>query len=162
MKPTRFNQQHFLMVLLFSTWFGLVTGFLEVIYWGFQKYLSHKLIPYSEHYLWMIPLAEALVFMMIGIGVYLLTKFLTESQSNSVLIFILIFVSLLSLFYVKPILHILAAIAFIAGIAFQGTRILRSRLPAFSRMVTKSLPVLGFTWGFLAIILIGGELWSSI
>jgi hypothetical protein len=48
--------------LHWAAWFGLLTGFGEVVCLGVRKFLLHQPIYFGLHIVWMAPLANPIVF----------------------------------------------------------------------------------------------------
>src|SRR5215510_311422 len=50
-----------------AAWFGLLTGFSEVICLGVRKFLLRQPIYFGLHIVWMSPLANLCLFMLLGL-----------------------------------------------------------------------------------------------
>ena len=56
------------LLLLLAFWFGLVTGLLEVTYLA-RRASHHVFVWHGQQALWMIPLAEGVLFLGAGAGI---------------------------------------------------------------------------------------------
>ena len=50
-----------------AAWFGLLTGFGEVVCLGVRKFLLHQPIYFGLHIVWMSPLANLCLFTLVGL-----------------------------------------------------------------------------------------------
>jgi hypothetical protein len=54
-------------ILMLGAWCGLVTGFGELIFLAARKFIKHKFLFVSPDVLWMAPLLNVMIFVVIGL-----------------------------------------------------------------------------------------------
>jgi arylsulfatase A-like enzyme len=137
-------------VLLTAAWFGLLTGFVEVILrWTIQKQLFHIWLFYGPHFVWMAPLAETVLFVLVT-GLFLLVARLTpRPASPQAAFFVPVSLTFLTFALMLPGLHPLAALLVAGGVAVHVSRILAVRAARFLGLVRRSVG-----WGLAVVALL--------
>ncbi len=138
-------------LLLTAIWFGLLTGFTEVVLrWTIQKGFFHIWLFYGPHFVWMAPLAEALLFALLA-GLFLLvTRLRPGLLSARAGFFVPAFLSFLTLALMLPGLHPLAALLLAVGMALHVSRFLAARARGFLSLVRRSAG-----WAAAIVLLLG-------
>ena len=129
----------FRSIILISLWAGLVTGLTEVLIQSFRKFGLHQLIGLGLDYIWMAPLADALIFLAVGLLFSLYAWRFTRINNIRLLIFILVFVFGFSTIQYLPI-HWLAMEILSLGIAVAGTNAVQNHKTTFTKLVRVSIP----------------------
>ncbi|MEO8295967.1 MAG: sulfatase [Gemmatimonadota bacterium] len=60
--------------MLLFLWAGLLTGLAESLLLLFKRYIRHRFIMVGDDTLWMAPLAEGIVFVLVGFSIVLMTR----------------------------------------------------------------------------------------
>jgi hypothetical protein len=144
-----------LAVLLQAAWFGLLFGYAEAGIHVLRKYVLHRVIFQSQHFVWTIPLALLGLFLIVGI--FLMTASLRWPQLRvpGVLVPTFVFIGLMALYYTKPKINIWAAFLLAGGVSIQSGRFVAHRGRLFYRVVTTSLPWMAI---LLIVIILGMEI----
>jgi len=132
-------------VVLVAVWFGLATGAVHVSLILINHYARHRFVMVSPHAIWMIPVANAMIFAGFGLLLGLLTACHARIPvRTSVSVFASL--GLFSLLQPFPQLHKLAALALAIGLAVHLGRHMAARLdswlPLMRRGVIKAAAVL--------------------
>jgi arylsulfatase A-like enzyme len=137
-------------LFLFSAWLGLLTGTVEAARgWIWDNYLTGTLFR-NDHAIWMTPVAECGVFLLLGAGLWGLTCCLSRTWRAAVIVAGLGVLSSLSVSW--GYLHLWAIIALSLGWAVFLVRALVEsprRLTAWMRFTTSALLLfvaLGALW----------------
>ncbi len=147
-------------LLLAAAWFGLLTGFVEVLLrWTIQKQLFHIWLFYGPHFVWMAPFAEAVLFVLVT-GLFLLVARLTPRlASPRAAFFVPVCLTFLTFALMLPGLHPLAALLVALGVADHVSRFLAGRAPRFLGLVRRSVG-----WGLAVVALLAGSIlgWRAL
>lgn len=139
-------------ILSLAVWFGLLTGFIEVaLRLGVQRGLLDIWLYYGPHYVWMAPLAEAVLFGVAGLAVWAAAHRWPRLASLRTAIVIFASLAFFTLSLMVPGLHPLAAGVLGLGFAVQSARVLVSRAPRFPAFVRRTTPWLAAAVAVLAI-----------
>jgi hypothetical protein len=144
-----------LRVLMLAVWFGLITGFIEVSYQAFQKYVLGNIIDKTEHFLWMAPIVYLFIFLLFGLVIIFVGFLWPKILTIQIAAFVFLCLGMLSLYYVSPKIHIVAGVLLAIGLSFQISRFLGSRAALFYRLVTITLPWMAIGVLSLAAFMIG-------
>jgi arylsulfatase A-like enzyme len=146
--------------LLIASWFGLLTGLIEVAILVSGKLFFHKLLLMSPHVVWMAPLTDLILFGIIGIVLFLVQRWL-RIVSEPVIIFIFAFLSFLGLGLMFTWLQHYAALLLAAGLAVQTARLSRAHPAGFRWLVRRTTaPMLALTI-LMAAGMYGWQLFSE-
>ena len=143
-----------LAALRISLWFGLMVGLAELGLTLVQKPLtdpSPGLFRMNRHILWTIPAVNLAVFGLCGIVAALALRAAPRLGVRRAAIASLVFLAVLTLLLSCRWLHVLACLAIAFLTALRLTRRIENHLPAFQRLVGRSLPAIGL----LSVGLIG-------
>src|SRR4051794_6158617 len=131
--------------LILATWFGLVTGLLELGLLEarnhFSGWSSLSALQISRHYPWMIPSANFLLFVTAGLCLGLLAR-IWPRHGARISYLSLTFLTFLALLLTIPGLYLIACLALAAGLSSVTTRWLPVHSLRLRRFVTVSLPFL--------------------
>jgi len=122
-------------ILVLAACFGLLTGFGELLCFGIQKYLLHQLIWFGWHVVWMAPLANLILFVLIGLLVVALQKLVPRLASRRNAIAFFTFLSVMSLAWLFPALKTYAATLLALGFSVQAARWFVARPQRFEVVV---------------------------
>lgn len=125
-----------------AIWFGIVTGFGEVLLLATNKFLMDGLVLASHDALWMAPLANSLIFLASGIGVWFWTCVLRRPLPWNWLFGLFAFLGFTALLLHYRPMHRIAVVLLAAGLAVQSSRVVVSRTTQFFRVVRFTLPIL--------------------
>jgi arylsulfatase A-like enzyme len=147
-------------VLLTAVWFGLLTGFVEVLLrWTIQKKLFHIWLFYGPHFVWMAPFAEAVLFVL-ATGLFLVGARLRPGPTSARAgFFVPAFLCFLTLALMLPGLHPFAALLVAVGLAVHVSRFLARHAQRFLRTVHGSVG-----WGVAVVILLAAGIfgWQAL
>ena len=136
LRPNPFN------VLLWSAWFGVVAGAIELAVFLFKcNWLDPRNYNVSRHFLWMYPLSGLAIMAVPGVFLALAILIRPGKLSASVIVGTLTFVASLGVVFRGPI-STLASLVLAGGLAVQIGRFLGTRARAFDRLIHRSFPVL--------------------
>jgi hypothetical protein len=135
-------------ILLQAAWFGLFFGFVEAGVNVIRRYVLHRMIGQSEHFVWMVPLTVLGLYIIIGFIWIPLSIRWTQLQSLKVMVPIFIFIGIMAIYYVKPKIHWAAAMILAAGISFQAGRVIDNHRNLYRKTVLITLP-------FMIMLLLG-------
>ncbi len=127
-------------LVAWSAWFGILTGYLELVNLGFKKYVLGRLLLLGEHTLWLAPLADGALFLLLGAMLVPLAMLGPARLARRAAFFVFAFVLAASLVLLHREIHNYAAALLAAGVAVQSARFLDARVSAFDRLVRRTLP----------------------
>ena len=133
-------------LLLLALWFGFVTGYGEVALHLAKKYLLGHIVFLSQHYLWMTPLTDVIIFSLVGGILAIIASLAPKQKLGKPAVFIYIFLALATLYLNIPKIHWLAFLVMAAGLSYQGMIIIESGWK-------KAYPLIRFTLPLLAALL---------
>lgn len=145
--------------LLVACWFGLLTGFGEVVALGIKKFLLDEFIFLGSAIVWMSPLANLLLFAVVGLFLWLLARRARNVVAERIGIFILAFLGFWSLILLFPWLHPYTALLLAAGLAVQTTLLITARCPRFYFLVRQST---GWIAGLVVALAIALPAWQTL
>jgi arylsulfatase A-like enzyme len=129
-----------LATLRLALWFGLLAGLGEVALLSVRKYFLHRFIGVSKEAVWMAPLADGVLFVLVGILLIGLRAVLpSRVRLPPVLIFAALAAFTLLLMY-KPLYRPAAALLAL-GLGTVALRMARRWTPAFDKVVRRTLPI---------------------
>jgi hypothetical protein len=146
-------------LVVIAAWFGLITGLAEVLVLAFKKFVLHQFINAGPTVVWMAPLADAILFTMVGLSLFLVARFRRKLLPLGVIIFVFAFFQCLSLLLMYPRLHYFANFLLAAGVAVQATRFTVTRSEAFLRLVRHST---GWVLAGLVAVAVSLHAWQII
>ncbi len=120
---------------LLIVWFGLLTGFGEVALLAVSKFYLHRFIFLSRDIVWMASLAVVGFFAIPGIVLFLAGRRWPRLRSLYAATALFTFLGFLSLFFISPQLHPVAALLLAAGLAVQTARLAAARPVGFHRLI---------------------------
>jgi arylsulfatase A-like enzyme len=123
-----------------AVWCGLLTGLGEAALMEAERLVRHKFLFLSPDFLWMTPLADALV---VGAGALLLLAADRISRgrvSLRVVLWAIGFLTILSPLFRLPSLHPWAQVVLALGIGYQFARLVTPRLDRLATVVRTTLP----------------------
>jgi len=135
-------------VLLIAACFGLLTGLAEALFLVvYRQQLRHNIINQSRDLLWMAPVAELLIFSLVGglmaLGVWLMPRLI----SVRVVGFTFAFLSFVGLLFLFPRLHLGARLLLAAGVAAQTSRLIAAHPQGFASLARRTT-----VWLMVAIV----------
>ncbi len=131
-------------VLGIALWFGLIIGLAELVLTRVQKPLtdpSPGLFRMNRHIMWTIPTVNLIVFGLCGLVAALVLRARPRLGVRAA-VGPLVFLATLTLLLSCRWLHVLACLVLAFLFAFRLTRRIESSLPAFRRLVRRTLPAL--------------------
>lgn len=128
------------MIPVIAGWFAIITGVAEVVLLTAASQLLHRYVYYFGAYLlWAIPLANLVIFALLGLLLAALARIQPRLGSLRVAVTACAFVSFLALLFLITQLDKLAAIVLAAGLSFQTGRLAAGHPKFFARLVTVTL-----------------------
>jgi arylsulfatase A-like enzyme len=132
-----------------GTWFvlaltiGLGSGFTEVVFQGIRRFLLDHWIRVGPHTVWMVPLAQGLLFALLGMVAELVWRLRSDRRTAVVILTILLGVAASPEALLQPWIDRRAALVVIAGCALQASRLLIDRRRRLVLAARRMLPAFG-------------------
>lgn len=131
-------QDKLIKVITIAMWFGIISGLIESYYRLIQRYVQYIIVNRSLHLIWIVPLTLMILFLILGLIFILINLAWPRWMTFQVIIFGLSVFSLMSLYFLKSNIHVVAALLLAAGISFQLSRIIIRRQTLFYEFVQAS------------------------
>ncbi len=148
-------------VLLWSAWFGIVGGFLELsVFLAKCNLLDPRNYNTSRHFVWMYPVAGLAIVAIPGSLLALASLARPARLPAAVVVGVLTFVAALGVVFRAPIATV-GCLMLACGIAVQAGRYLGARVATFDRCVRLSLPLLIVLVVATALVSHGRGLWVA-
>jgi len=144
-----------LPLLLLSIWCGLLSGLLEVGITVARKQTVdlNQLYWRSRHFIWLVPLTNFVIFLILGVALSLLIR-CWHSRGRWLAVRLLCLLTLLSPFWTAfPEIYGVAGFFFTLGVASRLVPALEWRSAGFRRLVRISFPVVASAAPVLALSL---------
>lgn len=143
-------------VALFPYWLALVGGTVEVVVLYARK-RGQPLVPLSEDFVWMAPLALLLVTLTCGLPFRLLASAWPTHRAQFLALFVPATAVFLNVLLLVPRLGPAAATVLAAGLAVQCVRVVSGHPARTSRIVRRSTP-----WVVIGLVIGGSLMWASL
>jgi len=134
-------------LLILAVWFGLLTGLAEVCALAIKRFVLRRTVALSWKVVWMGPLANVILFTLVGLILFLVARRWSKIVSLRVAIFVFAFLGYLSLLVMIPRLHLSALLVLAAGLAMQTARIVGAHPAQFHALAGRSLRALAIFRG---------------
>lgn len=145
--------------LVLASWFGLATGFAEAAILTVRTVFLNQILNTTPDAVWMAPVANALLFLVLGSGVWLGTRCFGKPLTWQVPFGVFAFLGFTTVLLGFQRLHVGAALLLAAGLAVQGTRFASRRFDGTCRTVRRTLlPLVGL----VAIVALGLYAWRLV
>ena len=148
-------------VVRLALWFGLATGFGEVMLLGLRRYVLHRFLFLGQDAAWMVPVADALCFLAVGLLLALAHRWWPRRFTAPAVAGVLTGLSIFALLLMYGPLHQVASILIAVGIGYQASRFLAPRFDRFLTVVGRTLPVLVVLLLVTAGMVRGLKLWNE-
>jgi arylsulfatase A-like enzyme len=145
-------------ILLTAGWFGIVTGFAEVVLLGVKKFWMGQFIRFGQTVMWLAPLADVALFLGVAVILLLMAKRWPQMLSVRIVTLTFSFLSFLSLLLMYYPLHFVAKALLAAGLAVQSARMAGRWPDRFRRLMRWSLPAAA---ALLLVVLAGERMQQS-
>jgi hypothetical protein len=99
-----------------ALWFGLATGFGEVMLLGLRRYVLHHFLFLGQDAAWMVPVADALCFLAVGLLLALAHRWWPRRFTAPAVAGVLTGLSIFALLLMYGPLHQVASILIAVGI----------------------------------------------
>ena len=159
MKKVFVKNEGLTKLLLIASWFGLLTSLTEILFLGIKKFLLHRIIQLSPHVVWMTPLANLIIFLIIGLVFFLIAHCWKRFASLRIAVFTFTFLIFMSLLLMYKSLHQYAALLLAIGLAVQTTRFVSKRMQGFCILVRRSMIYMG---AFSLCMMVGFFVWQEL
>ncbi|HET9530262.1 MAG TPA: sulfatase [Blastocatellia bacterium] len=146
-----------------AVWFGILTGLGEVSLFAVKKYIVPQLTPtgsfsfLSQHFTWMIPLAEVILFSIIAIILSLVAWRWPRLVPLRVTAFVFSFLGFFSLLLLVAWFSIYARLALAAGLAVQASYLITSHSNTFYWLVRRTI-----VWMVALVAMLAAATYGSI
>jgi arylsulfatase A-like enzyme len=142
--PASDGRQHaWLSVVVMVFWFGLAAGLGEAAVRAACYALRAEHLFYNEHFLWMTPVAEALLFLALGIPLGAATQALFPKAASAILVGILSFLATLGITISSGAVYSWCALLLATGVAWRLGLLARRRPQLFPTFCRATLALLG-------------------
>lgn len=160
--PGRTSWSDAVWVATSFAWFGLIAGFAEAVVLPVARTTScgHFLF-INEHFVWMKPLAEAVVFTALGMPLLLLAPWLPRRGLLFVSAGFISFLACASILASSGWLNGWGTLFLSLGIAWQAAHFARDRTAGFLRLVRRTTPWLAAAVVVIAAGLTGRRAWDE-
>lgn len=149
-----------LVVLALSA--GLLAGFVELLGHGVRRFLLHEFLFLGPDVVWTAPLVNALIFLVIGLGLFLVAKLARRWPTLAVAAGLFAGLGAFGAFYIFPQFHRVAALVLAAGIGMQAGRWAeRQGADRLTRLSRGMLAALLVAVALLAVLARGGRAWAE-
>jgi len=143
-------------ILAWALWWGLVTGFLEIVNWQIRDSLARFPLLLGPCNLWLGPAVEALFFVAIGMLWAGLAWIFPSEKIVCAAFSFYVFLAVAALTLLYPQLHVYAVLLLAGGTGLASIRHICPNQAAWDRLLRKTLPIL---CGASLLWLIGLPLW---
>jgi arylsulfatase A-like enzyme len=147
-------------ILYLAAWFALATGFGDVLMLGLRKFFFQQVINRGLDVIWMAPLAYVPLFVIPGLSLSLLSRWIPTLGSFTIYIFTFTVIAFFSVLLTFPEVHLIAAVLLSAGLAVQATRQIVRRISGFQVIVRRTLGPMILLIICLAVI-VQGSRWTA-
>ncbi|NIR49734.1 sulfatase-like hydrolase/transferase [candidate division KSB1 bacterium] len=147
------------LLLRMSIFFGLATGFLEVVTLVARKWLFGIIFNLNPHLFWMKPLANLILFLLVGMILIPIAWRWPKLISLRVTAVILIFLTSLAPLLAFPQLHNWAKVLLALGITVQVSRVIVSYPEGFANFLRRTVPWMA---GLAAAVCLGFYAWNTV
>lgn len=131
-------------IFLFSIWFGLLTGLVEVIVLVYRKLVDGWNLFLDSKLVWMAPLADLVLFLCFGLVFYLVARRYHRFFSSKVFFGLFSFISYLIVLLMFPALNKFAALLLALGLGVQTGLLIARHTKVFYFIVWHTM-----SWGAL-------------
>lgn len=148
-------------LILLAAFFGLFTGLIEIPLLGVQKLLSTRALFLGPRVVWMVPVADLLLFATVGSLLLILSKRWPALSSVRVSAVVFSFLALLNWLLIFPRVQWYASLVLAIGVSVQVGRLFEKRLLLSLSFLPRAVAL---TVGMLLILFLGiegGTLWKE-
>ena len=131
-----------LAVLLVAAWLGLLTGFGEVALLGIRRYVLHRFLFVGQDIVWAVPVADAVLFVVIAVVFLLVRRFAPARIRLIHLVGLLTAVGCFAWCLHYGPLHRVAAVLLASGAGVQVARTWNRTSARSLTLVRRSMPFL--------------------
>lgn len=144
-------------ILVTAAWFGLIFGFLEGLFLvGWRHYFRDSPIGLDPNALWMAPITECLIFVVIGAVLVFLNRFLPRLVTFGFSCFVFTSIGSLAFLFLIPQIHPYAKWLLAFGIGVQAARLVSRWHQPFRKLVRNTLAPLAAIVPLIAIGMLAG------
>lgn len=126
--------QHPLLFLCLAVGFGSITALGELITFAVTKFVFQRKINVGLDVIWMNPLQNLIVFLLLGSILVLLSRFIPRLVTLQRTLLCFLFLNLTTWLFIPSALHRLAALVLAVGLALQMSRLL---MPPLTRLLER-------------------------
>lgn len=128
--------------LVVATWFGVITGVVEVIHQAIRQMWFGSFRPGPDEVIWLVPTCHLLCFAVLGLVVWLLGALVRRLPGLDVVVFVCTLATVWSQFMLHPRFAGIAAFLLSVGVAVQVARTAGKRRDGFLTLCRRTAPVL--------------------
>jgi hypothetical protein len=147
---------NFISLFALSAWCGLIAGLLEVATIVVRKefFDANRLYGMSRHFVWLIPLTNLLLFLVLGISSWF-AGLIWPRRGRDLRLVVMVAIMLLPPALIAfPRIYPVALVFVALGVAARVVPLIQKHARGFSRFVRWSLPVAG-----LIVLMLAASLW---
>jgi arylsulfatase A-like enzyme len=111
-------------VLQWTVVVAVATGLIEAATLAVRRHLQGRIIHQGDHYFWLAPLTNLVIFLVIGLGIAVAARLLPRWVNRRVVIWLLILVAMFALRLWGPRINIFAWLMLSAGVATVLSKLL--------------------------------------
>ena len=139
-------------VLVQALWFGLLTGLAEAGLVALKQQVLGRIVRVGPDIAWMAPLADALLFLAIGLCLLAAARVWPPLGRPGVTTFVLAFAAFLSVLLMYYPLQMYAKLLLAVGLAAQTARLASKWPQGFDRAIRRGLPAMAAVVVLLAVV----------
>ncbi|MGH7502342.1 MAG: sulfatase-like hydrolase/transferase [Longimicrobiales bacterium] len=124
-------------VLLGAAWFAVAGGLIEATWHAFRWLVLGEVVKLSPHFVWMAPLANLILFVVPGLGLFLLHRVAPRAVTRARAAGLFAFLATLGVLSMFPGLHRIAMLIVALGVAVQAGRWIAA-MPASARALMRA------------------------
>ncbi|MEP7326064.1 MAG: sulfatase, partial [Gemmatimonadota bacterium] len=144
-------------VLLIGLWFGLLTGFIEDVLLAIRSYGLGHLVHVSWQFPWMVPVADAMIFLVPALLLTLADMVFPKLVPFRVALFVFLGMTCAAFLFLFTQVSTYALAILAVGLGFQLSRIVSRQRTGLERLVVRTTP-----WMLGMVLLLAGGMfgWS--
>jgi len=137
-------------IIVLALCLGLMTGWGEVLVLSLHRHIGHRWLQISQHYIWMAPSVNAVIFAAAGGLLAITSALLPRVMTWRVAFGILAFGGFVVLLLRNPWIHWGASLLIAAGLAVQTLRLVAHRGAGLQRFLPRAMTVLAVMTAVIA------------
>jgi arylsulfatase A-like enzyme len=156
--PSRAPRDTVTKLLVLAAWFGLLTGFVEVLMRLAGKLILAKTVHFDADLIWMAPAADVILFVVFAICAIGVARAIAPNKTRFAVVCVSATLLVLTILYSYPRIHWLAGLVLALGVGVQSARMMNTRGGALLNVAQRSLPLMAAAMLAVAVLIAGERL----